>query len=77
MSMKNITNCFYLQLILFIIFSNNPIYCGYYKCPDGGFKVLDEIYCPSSISCDYLIKINLYSCSYSQSLATIQNVKQV
>ena len=76
MSMKKITNCFYLQLILFIIFSNNPIFCGYFKCPDGGFKVLDELYCPSSISCpDYLLRINLYSCAYSQSFATPSKCK--
>ena len=77
MAIKKKFNLISLQFILlFVIYSYNPINCDdYYKCSDG-FKALDEVYCPTSISCpNNLIRINLYSCAYSQSFATPSKCK--
>ena len=62
---------FYLQLILFIFYFFNPIQCEeYFRCTSG-IKVLDEMYCPHTITCpDELLRINFYSCGNDQNFAT-------
>ena len=64
-------NIFYLQLILFIFYFFNPIQCEeYFRCTSG-IKVLDEMYCPHTITCpDELLRINFYSCGNDQNFAT-------
>jgi hypothetical protein len=77
MAIKKKLNLISLQFILLLVISSyNPIKCDdYYKCSDG-FKALDEVYCPTSISCpNDLIRINLYSCAYSQIFATPSKCK--
>ena len=76
MSLKKITNFFYFHLIiLLIIYSYNEINC-IEKCGDTGIKVLEDFFCPTTITCpSYLIRINLYSCAYSQSFATPSKCK--
>ena len=76
MSLNKITNYFYFQIIiLFIIYSYNEIHCNE-KCKDSAIMVLDDVYCPTTISCpDYLLRINLYSCAYSQDFAPLSKCK--
>ena len=70
MEIKKNFNIFYLQLILFIIYFFNPIQCDeIYRC-SSGIKVLDELYCPHTISCpDDLMRINFYTCGNDQNFA--------
>ena len=64
MSIKRNFNLTSLDFILlFIIYSYNPIMCDYYKFPEG-FPAIDALYCPNSMYCpDFMLKINAYSCA--------------
>ena len=65
MSIKRNLNLISLQFILlFIIYSYNPIMCDYCKCPEG-FLAIDYVYCPTPMFCpDLMLKINAYSCAF-------------
>ena len=66
-----------LQLIILIVVSlyNSIKSQNSYNCPEG-FKAIDEMYCPTIVSCpEGLTRVNLYTCAYDNKFATPSKCK--